>query len=99
VQISGAKVYRSEHGAPDQIITEFDFLWAGQQDVEIVVKPVPLFVSNWLLGVGKLLSKFISMKVSLQSYALMCNKLGAFLNVGEDGESAVTGVAAATWTL
>lgn len=42
---------------------EFDFLWAGQQDVEIVVKPVPLFVSNWLLGVGKLLSKFISMKV------------------------------------
>ncbi len=35
----------------------------------------------------------------LQSYALMCNMLGAFLNVGEDGESAVTGVAAATWTL
>ena len=81
VQISGAKVYRSEHGAADKIIMEFDLLWAGQQDIEIVVKPVPLFVSNWLFGVGKLLSKFISMKVYSNINLLVCSLVGAFLEV------------------
>ena len=34
------------------------------QDVEIVVQPIPRFVSNWLIGIGKLLSTLIKLKVS-----------------------------------
>ena len=34
------------------------------QDVEIVVQPIPRFVSNWLIGIGKLLSTLIKLKVT-----------------------------------
>ena len=33
------------------------------QDVEIVVHPIPRIVSNWLIGIGKLLSTLIALKV------------------------------------
>ncbi len=33
------------------------------QDVEILVKPVPRIVSNWLIGIGKIISTLIRLKV------------------------------------
>ena len=33
------------------------------QDVEIVVHPIPRIVSQWLIGIGKLLSTLIALKV------------------------------------
>ncbi|EIE27751.1 hypothetical protein COCSUDRAFT_45975 [Coccomyxa subellipsoidea C-169] len=63
--ISGVKVYRAENQAVDEVIIECDFMWAGQQDVQILVKPVPRFVSKVLIGVGKLISNLIRLKVSM----------------------------------
>ena len=34
------------------------------QDVEIIVKPIPRFVSNWLIGIGRLLATLIKLKVT-----------------------------------
>ena len=39
------------------------------QDVEIVVHPIPRIVSNWLIGIGKLLSTLIALKVLDSSLA------------------------------
>ena len=39
--------------------------WLGHaQDVEIIVKPIPRVVSNWLIGIGKLLATLIKLKVT-----------------------------------
>lgn len=38
---------------------------AHAQDVEIVVRPIPRIVSNWLIGIGRLLSTLIKMKVTI----------------------------------
>ncbi|KAK9917790.1 hypothetical protein WJX75_008296 [Coccomyxa subellipsoidea] len=63
--ISGVKVYRAENQTNDEVILECDFMWAGQQDVQILVKPVPRFVSKWLIGIGKVISTLIRLKVSM----------------------------------
>ncbi|CAL5224210.1 g6855 [Coccomyxa viridis] len=66
-QVSGVKVYqKGEAQTEDEIIVEFDFMWSGQQDVEIIVKPIPRVVSNWLIGIGKLLATLIKLKVCMQ---------------------------------
>ncbi|CAK0785413.1 hypothetical protein CVIRNUC_008622 [Coccomyxa viridis] len=65
-QVSGVKVYQPGGSQADEIIIEFDFMWSGQQDVEIVVHPIPRIVSNWLIGIGKLLSTLIALKVCMQ---------------------------------
>ena len=33
------------------------------QDVEIIVQPVPRIVSTWLIGIGKIISTLIRLKV------------------------------------
>ena len=37
---------------------------AHAQDVEIVVHPIPRIVSNWLIGIGRLLATLIKLKVT-----------------------------------
>ena len=38
---------------------------ACAQDVEIVVQPIPRFVSNWLIGIGRILAALIKLKVTV----------------------------------
>lgn len=44
---------------------------AGPKDVEIVVAPIPRIVSNWLIGIGKLLATIIKLKVYLLATVLL----------------------------
>ena len=37
-----------------------------RQDVEIIVVPIPRLISTWLIGIGKLISKLIRLKVPRQ---------------------------------
>ncbi len=39
-QANGIKVYTPED-ASEELIMEIDFLWAGQQDIELAVQPIP----------------------------------------------------------
>ncbi|BDA48413.1 Synaptotagmin-2 [Coccomyxa sp. Obi] len=63
--ISGVKVYRVDNQTTDEVIMECDFMWAGQQDVQILVEPVPRIVSKALIGIGTVISKLIRLKVSV----------------------------------
>ena len=48
--------------------TDFAETWlVHAQDVEIIVKPIPRVVSNWLIGIGKILATLIKLKVTAAS--------------------------------
>lgn len=60
-QANGVKVYKSP-AAKDQVIIEADFIWAGEQDVQLNVKPIPRHLGP-LEPVGQVFGNLISLRV------------------------------------
>ena len=58
------QVYKEED-VSGEVIIELDVTWAGQQNVQLVIKPFPKFHLGVGLGVGKLISNFLTMRVGV----------------------------------
>ena len=58
------QVYKAED-VNGEVIVELDVTWAGQQNVQLVIKPFPKFHLGVGLGVGKLVSNFLTMRVGV----------------------------------
>lgn len=56
------QVYKPED-VSGEVIIELDVTWAGEQDVQLVIKPFPKIGMS--LGVGKVLSNFLTMRVGV----------------------------------
>lgn len=63
-QANGVKVYKSP-AAKDQVIIEADFIWAGEQDVQLNVKPIPRHLGP-LEPVGQVFGNLISLRVGTE---------------------------------
>ena len=57
-----AQVYKAED-VSGEIIIELDVTWAGQQDVQLIIKPFPKFHLGVGIGIGKMISNFLTMRV------------------------------------
>lgn len=62
--ISGVKVYKAED-VSGEVIIELDVTWAGEQNVQLIIKPFPKFHLGVGLGVGRLISNFLTMRVGV----------------------------------
>ena len=69
-QVNGIKVYKNQ-AVKDQVIIEADFVWAGNNDVQLVVKPIPKTLGG-IEAVGKAIGNLISLRVSPQALLLTC---------------------------
>lgn len=65
-QVNGIKVYKNQ-AVKDQVIMEADFVWAGNNDVQLVVKPIPKTLGG-IEAVGKAIGNLISLRVSSEAY-------------------------------
>ncbi|KAK9807354.1 hypothetical protein WJX73_005591 [Symbiochloris irregularis] len=63
-QVNGMKVYKNQ-AVKDQVIIEADFVWAGANDVQLVVKPIPKTLGG-IEAVGKAVGNLISLRVGTQ---------------------------------
>lgn len=54
---TGVKLYRGGGSVADEIIMEVDFMWGGNQDISLAIKPLPGFLHAAL-------SEYITIKVS-----------------------------------
>lgn len=63
-QINGVKVY-PKSSTPEEVDIELDFTWAGQQEVALVVKPIPKHL-NVATVVTEVLSSIIMVKAGVQ---------------------------------
>lgn len=59
-----AQVYKPED-VSGEIIIEMDVTWAGQQNVQLIIKPFPKFHVGVGIGIGKLISNFLTMRVGV----------------------------------
>jgi len=59
--------------------------------VEIVVHPIPRVVSNWLIGIGRVLATLIKLKVTPFTH-FPCGALAAFQYQALDAANAMRGV-------
>lgn len=60
------QVYNAED-VSGEVIIETDITWVGKQDVQLVIKPFPKVHLGVGLGVGKLLSNFLTMRVGVSN--------------------------------
>lgn len=67
-QVNGVKVY-NQAGISDEVMLEFDFTWAGQQEVTFVVKPIPVHPKIAAV-VLKAVSNLVRVKVSTLLFQL-----------------------------
>ena len=58
------QVYKAED-VSGEVIVELDVTWAGQQNVQLVIKPFPKFHLGVGVGVGKIISNFLAMRVGV----------------------------------
>ena len=58
------QVYKAED-VSGEIIIELDVTWAGQQDVQLIIKPFPKFHLGVGIGIGKMISNFLTMRVGV----------------------------------
>lgn len=58
------QVYKAED-VSGEVIIELDVIWAGEQNVQLIIKPFPKFHLGVGLGVGRLISNFLTMRVGV----------------------------------
>ena len=58
------QVYKAED-VSGEVIIELDVTWAGEQNVQLIIKPFPKFHLGVGLGVGRLISNFLTMRVGV----------------------------------
>lgn len=58
------QVYKAED-VSGEVIIEMDVTWAGEQNIQLVIKPFPKIHLGVGLGVGKLISNFLKMRVGV----------------------------------
>ena len=58
------QVYKAED-VSGEVIIEMDVTWAGEQNVQLIIKPFPKFHLGVGLGVGRLISNFLTMRVGV----------------------------------
>lgn len=58
------QVYKAED-LSGEVIVELDITWVGEQDIQLVIKPFPKVHLGVGLGVGKMLSNFLTMRVGV----------------------------------
>ncbi|KAK9865697.1 hypothetical protein WJX84_002675 [Apatococcus fuscideae] len=71
-QVNGVKVYHSD-AVTDEVVIEVDVAWGGTQQFQLVVYPLPRFLSNSGLPVdvlGRVVARFVSMRVGVRDLTL-----------------------------
>lgn len=58
------QVYKAED-VSGEVIIEMDVTWAGEQNVQLIIKPFPKFHLGVGLGVGRMISNFLTMRVGV----------------------------------